>query len=345
MRISGNFDSGNIECVSDCSDPTDIRLAINKDRNCRLLSVVSPPASPGRAAARIARCGSRTPEAPPIRRSWENYRACASMIAGTLVPRGDRVRRDGPDDQPSHGPEHDPVFTHVLHCALLDGTAYARRRRGGARQAGVRPRSPGRHHGRTGHGTLCAWARPGGEANRTAAIASPVAQHPGRPWRNGGSKGSTDRLLDPATAVAQGTAGAGRLPHRSQHESRRQPARPSAQPMAAGANLNRHDGWSRAWSAARRSSSFARRCGRDRGQFLPRRAWRRDGPLQLPRQDDGNSSHSRPSRQRCGGPMRSSCRAPARTSRPSMVIPTTRPARRTSRCAATTSPRPSAVSR
>ena len=38
MRISSNFDSGNIECV-DCSKPADIQLAINKDRDAPIFEV------------------------------------------------------------------------------------------------------------------------------------------------------------------------------------------------------------------------------------------------------------------------------------------------------------------
>ena len=178
MRISSNFDSGNIECL-DCSNPTDIRLAINKDRNAdfyqwfhfRLVGARGQDCT-----LRIMNAGSAA-----YPKGWENYRACASY------DRRDWFRvattYDGTVLTINHRPEHDSVYYAYFapysmerHARLVAGTLVEPRRT---------TRSPGQPPSTDRTWTSCMWARPAA-ANRTAG-SSPVSI-PARPWRNGGWK-------------------------------------------------------------------------------------------------------------------------------------------------------------
>src|SRR5580765_2688634 len=102
MRITSNFDSGNIECL-DCSNPTDIRLAINKDRNSDFYQWFHFRLVGARGldcALRIMNAGGAA-----YPKGWENYRACASY------DRRDWFRvataYDGTVLTINHRPEHD----------------------------------------------------------------------------------------------------------------------------------------------------------------------------------------------------------------------------------------------
>jgi murein tripeptide amidase MpaA len=75
MKISSNFDSGNIEVV-DASDPADVRLRIRKDTAADFFQWFHFRASGARGADcrfSILNAGEAS-----YRKGWENYRVCAS---------------------------------------------------------------------------------------------------------------------------------------------------------------------------------------------------------------------------------------------------------------------------
>ena len=227
MRISSNFDSGNIECL-DCSNPTDIRLAINKDHNSdfyqwfhfRLVGARGQD-----CALRIMNAGSAA-----YPKGWEDYRACASYdrrdwfrvataYDGTVLTINDR-------------PEHDSVYYAYFapysmerHARLVAGTL-------------VKPRVRLEVPGVTLDGQdmdLLHVGEAGGSKPHCWIIAR---QHPGETMAEWWMEGFIDRLLDPADAVARELlerAVFHIVPNMNPDGSRRGQLRTNA----AGANLNR----------------------------------------------------------------------------------------------------------
>jgi murein tripeptide amidase MpaA len=227
MRISSNFGSGNIECL-DCSNPTDIRLAINKDRNAdfyqwfhfRLVGARGQD-----CALRIMNAGSAA-----YPKGWENYRACASY------DRRDWFRvataYDGTVLTINHRPEHDSVY--YAYFAPYSMERHARLVARTLVKPGVRLEVPGAtldgqdmdllHVGEAGRGKPHCWII--------------ARQHPGETMAEWWMEGFIDRLLDPADTVAQELrerAVFHIVPNMNPDGSRRGHLRTNA----AGANLNR----------------------------------------------------------------------------------------------------------
>ncbi len=192
MQISSNFDSGNIECL-DCSNPTDIRLAINKDRNSsfhqwfhfRLVGARGQDCT-----LRIMNAGSAA-----YPKGWEDYRACASY------DRRDWFRvataYDGTVLAIDHRPEYDSVY--YAYFAPYSMERHARFVAGALVEPRVRLEVPGitldgqdmdlLHVGEAGRSKLHCWII--------------ARQHPGETMAEWWMEGFIRRLLDPADAVAQ----------------------------------------------------------------------------------------------------------------------------------------------
>lgn len=227
MRISSNFDSGNIECL-DCSNPTDIRLAINKDRNSsfyqwfyfRLVGARGQD-----CALRIMNAGSAA-----YPKGWEDYRACASY------DRRDWFRAattyDGTVLAINHRPEYDSVY--YAYFAPYSMERHARLVAGALVEPRVRLEVPGitldgqdmdlLHVGEAGRSKLHCWIV--------------ARQHPGETMAEWWMEGFIGRLLDPADAVAQELLRRAIfhiVPNMNPDGSRRGHLRTNA----AGANLNR----------------------------------------------------------------------------------------------------------
>src|SRR5215475_4673786 len=105
MRISSNFDSGNIECL-DSADPADIRLAINKDNNSDFYQWFHFRLVGARGQDCTLRITNAGGAAYP--KGWEGYRACASY------DRRDWFRVPTTYSAPvlsiTHRPEYDSVY-------------------------------------------------------------------------------------------------------------------------------------------------------------------------------------------------------------------------------------------
>jgi murein tripeptide amidase MpaA len=227
MRISSNFDSGNIECL-DCSKPADIRLAIKKDHNSdfyqwfhfRLVGARGED-----CALRITNAGGAA-----YPKGWEGYRACASydLQDWFRVP----TTYDAPVLTINHRPEYDSVYYAYFapyamerHAGFVAGTLADPR---------VRLEVPGitldgqdmdlLHVGKAGGGKRHCWVI--------------ARQHPGETMAEWWMEGFIERLLDPADPVSQELlrrAVFHIVPNMNPDGSRRGHLRTNA----AGANLNR----------------------------------------------------------------------------------------------------------
>jgi len=227
MRISSNFDSGNIECL-DCSKPTDIRLAINQDRNSsfyqwfhfRLVGARGQDCT-----LRITNAGSAA-----YPKGWENYRACASYDRRDWfrVP----TAYDGTMLTITHRPEYDSVY--YAYFAPYSMERHARLVADTLADPRVRLDVPGStldgqdidllHVGEAAGGKRHCWVI--------------ARQHPGETMAEWWMEGFIRRLLDPADAVARELlrrAVFHIVPNMNPDGSRRGHLRTNA----AGANLNR----------------------------------------------------------------------------------------------------------
>jgi len=227
MRISSNFDSGNIECV-DCSKPADIQLAINKDRDSDFYQWFHFRLVGARGEDCTLRIMNAGGAAYP--KGWEGYRACASydLQDWFRVP----TTYDAPILTISHQPEYDSVYYAYFapysmerHAGLVAGTLADPR---------VRLEVPGLtldgqdmdllHVGEAGGGKRQCWVI--------------ARQHPGETMAEWWMEGFIERLLDPADPVSQELlrrAVFHIVPNMNPDGSRRGHLRTNA----AGANLNR----------------------------------------------------------------------------------------------------------
>ena len=227
MRISSNFDSGNIECL-DGSNPADIRLAINKDRNSdfyqwfhfRLVGARGQD-----CALRIMNAGGAA-----YPKGWEDYRACASYDRRDWfrVPTG----YDGTVLTISHRPEYDSVY--YAYFAPYSMERHARFVAGTLAKPQVRLEVPTVTLDGQDVDLLHV-----GEADRRKLNFWVIArQHPGETMAEWWMEGFVGRLLDPADPVAQELlrrANFHIVPNMNPDGSRRGHLRTNA----AGANLNR----------------------------------------------------------------------------------------------------------
>jgi murein tripeptide amidase MpaA len=227
MRISSNFDSGNIESI-ECTQPADIRLAIRKDNDSdfyqwfhfRLVGARGQD-----CALRIMNAGGAA-----YPKGWEGYRACASY------DRRDWFRVPTTYDAPvltiSHRPDYDSVYYAYFapysmerHAELVAKTRADPR---------VRLEVPGAtldgqdmdllHVGEAGGGKRQCWVI--------------ARQHPGETMAEWWMEGFIERLLDRADPVSQELlrrAVFHIVPNMNPDGSRRGHLRTNA----AGANLNR----------------------------------------------------------------------------------------------------------
>jgi murein tripeptide amidase MpaA len=227
MRISSNFDSGNIESI-ECTQPADIRLAIRKDNDSdfyqwfhfRLVGARGQD-----CALRIMNAGGAA-----YPKGWEGYRACASY------DRRDWFRVPTTYDAPvltiSHRPDYDSVYYAYFapysmerHAELVAKTLADPR---------VRLEVPGAtldgqdmdllHVGEAGGGKRQCWVI--------------ARQHPGETMAEWWMEGFIERLLDRADPVSQELlrrAVFHIVPNMNPDGSRRGHLRTNA----AGANLNR----------------------------------------------------------------------------------------------------------
>jgi len=227
MRISSNFDSGNIDCL-DCSTPSDIRLAINKDRNSDFYQWFHFRLVGARGQDCTLRIMNAGGAAYP--KGWEGYRACASYDRHDWfrVP----TAYDGTVLTISHRPEHDSVsyayfapYAMERHAELVAATLV---------KPGVRLEVPGL----TLDGQdmdLLHVGDPGGGRRQCWVVAR---QHPGETMAEWWMEGFIERLLDPADPVSQELlrrAAFHIVPNMNPDGSRRGHLRTNA----AGANLNR----------------------------------------------------------------------------------------------------------
>jgi murein tripeptide amidase MpaA len=227
MRISSNFDSGNVECL-DCSTAADIRLAIRKDHNSdfyqwfhfRLVG------ARGRdCALRIMNAGGAA-----YPKGWEGYRACASYDGRDWF----RVTTtyDAPVLTISHRPDYDSVY--YAYFAPYSMDRHARFVAETLTDPRVRLEVPGitldgqdldlLHIGDAGAGKRRCWVI--------------GRQHPGETMAEWWMEGFIERLLDPADPVSQELLRRGVfhiVPNMNPDGSRRGHLRTNA----AGANLNR----------------------------------------------------------------------------------------------------------
>jgi murein tripeptide amidase MpaA len=227
MRISSNFDSGNIACL-DCSQPADIRLDIRKDHNSdfyqwfhfRLVG-----ARDRDCTLRIMNAGGAA-----YPRGWEGYRTCASY------DRRDWFRVATAYEAPiltiSHRPEYDSVY--YAYFAPYSMERHARFVAKTLADPRVRLEVPGA----TLDGQdmdLLHVSEAGGGKRHCWVIAR---QHPGETMAEWWMEGFVERLLDPADAVSQELlrrAVFHIVPNMNPDGSRRGHLRTNA----AGANLNR----------------------------------------------------------------------------------------------------------
>jgi len=227
MRISSNFDSGNIACL-DCADPADIRLAINKDNKSDFYQWFHFRLVGARGQDCTLRITNAGGAAYP--KGWENYRACASYDRRDWfrVP----TSYDGTVLTISHRPEFDSVY--YAYFAPYSMERHARLVAGTLAKPGVRLEVPGvtldgqdldlLHVGEAGAGKRHCWVL--------------ARQHPGETMAEWWVEGFLDRLLDPADAIAQellARAVFHIVPNMNPDGSRRGHLRTNA----AGANLNR----------------------------------------------------------------------------------------------------------
>lgn len=227
MRISSNFDSGNIACP-ECSNPADIRLAINKDNNSdfyqwfhfRLVGARGQDCT-----LRIMNAGSAA-----YPKGWEGYRACASYDRRDWfrVP----TAYDGTVLTISHRPEYDSVY-----YAYFAPYSMERHARFIARTL-AKPQIQLEVPGITLDGQDIDLLHVG-EADRRKPHCWLIArQHPGETMAEWWMEGFIDRLLDPADPVARDLLGRATfhiVPNMNPDGSRRGHLRTNA----AGANLNR----------------------------------------------------------------------------------------------------------
>jgi murein tripeptide amidase MpaA len=227
MRISSNFDSGNIECL-DCSNPMDIRLAINKDHNSGFYQWFHFRLVGARGQDCTLRIMNAGDAAYP--KGWEDYRACASY------DRRDWFRvattYDGTVLTINHRPDYDSVYyAYFAPYSMERHARFVARALGGPQ---VRLDVPGitldgqdmdlLHVGEAGRGKRHCWVI--------------ARQHPGETMAEWWMEGFIGRLLDPADAAAQELLQRAIfhiVPNMNPDGSRRGHLRTNA----AGANLNR----------------------------------------------------------------------------------------------------------
>ena len=227
MRISSNFDSGNIECL-DCSNPADIRLAINKDRNSDFYQWFHFRLVGARGRDCTLRIMNAGGAAYP--KGWEDYRACASYDRREWfrVP----TAYDGTVLAISHRPDYDSVY--YAYFAPYSMERHARLVAGALAGPQVRLEVPGvtldgqdidlLHIGESGRNKRHCWII--------------GRQHPGETMAEWWMEGFIGRLLDPADAAAQELLQRAIfhiVPNMNPDGSRRGHLRTNA----AGANLNR----------------------------------------------------------------------------------------------------------
>jgi murein tripeptide amidase MpaA len=227
MRISSSFDSGNIECL-DCSQPTDIRLAIRKDNDSDFYQWFHFRLVGARGQDCTLRITNAGGAAYP--KGWEGYRACASY------DRSDWFRAATSYDAPvltiSHRPEYDSVYYAYFAPYAMDRHASVVAKT--LADPRVRLEVPGvsldgqdmdlLHVGEAGGGKRQCWVI--------------ARQHPGETMAEWWMEGFLERLLDPADPVSQELlrrAVFHIVPNMNPDGSRRGHLRTNA----AGANLNR----------------------------------------------------------------------------------------------------------
>jgi murein tripeptide amidase MpaA len=227
MRISSNFDSGNIECL-DCSKPTDIRLAINKDRDSDFYQWFHFRLVGARGEDCTLRITNAGGAAYP--KGWEGYRACASydLQDWFRVP----TTYDAPVLTINHRPEYDSVY--YAYFAPYAMERHARLVAKTLADPRVRLEVPGTtldgqdmdllHVGEAGGGKRHCWVI--------------ARQHPGETMAEWWMEGFIERLLDSADPVSQELLHRAVFhiaPNMNPDGSRRGHLRTNA----AGANLNR----------------------------------------------------------------------------------------------------------
>jgi murein tripeptide amidase MpaA len=185
MRISSNFDSGNIECL-DCSQPADIRLAINKDRNSDFYQWFHFRLVGARGQDCTLRIMNAGGAAYP--KGWEGYRAVHPDLATGSVWR--RPRRAGSDDQPP------------AECRLVYYACFAPYRWSATRGSWPR-RSPTRGCGstcRASRSTGRIWTSACGRCRRRQAVIGIIArQHPGETMAEWWMEDSSNASWTPQT--------------------------------------------------------------------------------------------------------------------------------------------------
>jgi len=231
MKISSNFDSGNIEVV-DASDPADVRLRIRKDTAADFFQWFHFRASGVRGIDcrfSILNAGEAS-----YKKGWENYRACASY---------DRVHWFRVPTTYEDGvlgfrltPQHDSItFAYFA--------PYSRERhRDFVARCQTAPGVALEVLGETVNGDdldLLVIADPdGAERGDRRACWVVGRQHPGETMAEWWMEGFVDRLLDPGDAVARAVRAAATLyvvPNMNPDGS----VLGNLRTNAAGANLNR----------------------------------------------------------------------------------------------------------
>ena len=193
MKISSNFDSGNIEVV-DASDPADVRLRIRKDTAADFFQWFHFRASGVRGVDcrfSILNAGEAS-----YRKGWENYRACASYDRAHWF----RVPTAYEEGVLSFrlSPQHDSVYFAYF-------APYSRERhRDFIARCQVAPGVALEVLGETVNGDdldLLVISDPDGSARRACWVIG--RQHPGETMAEWWMEGFVDRLLDRDDDVAR----------------------------------------------------------------------------------------------------------------------------------------------
>jgi murein tripeptide amidase MpaA len=228
MKISSNFDSGNIEVV-DASDPADVRLRIRKDTAADFFQWFHFRASGARGADcrfSILNAGEAS-----YRKGWENYRVCASYDRAHWF----RVPTAYEEGVLSFrlSPQHDSVYFAYF-------APYSRERhRDFIARCQAAPGVALEVLGETVNGDdldLLVISDPDGSARRACWVIG--RQHPGETMAEWWMEGFVDRLLDRDDDVARAVLEGATLyvvPNMNPDGS----ALGNLRTNAAGANLNR----------------------------------------------------------------------------------------------------------
>jgi murein tripeptide amidase MpaA len=228
MKISSNFDSGNIE-VADATDPTDIKLRIRKDTESDFFQWFHFQAT-GPAAAERAFTIVNAGEAA-YSKGWEGYQACASY------DREDWFRipttYDGKQLRFAHVSTHEAVYYAYF-------APYSRERhRDLIARSQMSPRARLEVLGETLDGDDLDLLVIGDDAEQDRKACWLIArQHPGESMAEWWMEGFLERALDPDDTVACAVLDRAVLylvPNMNPDGSRRGNLRTNA----AGANLNR----------------------------------------------------------------------------------------------------------